>query len=108
MALQVLTSIHVRYYLVICRPALINKTYCRFVFTTTKYSKKMENNSVLVQKFNPKMGKLEWELHQEDYDYVQEIARSGFADMLHDEERVCYYLLLYIVNVTSICGWSCN
>ena len=46
------------------------------------------NNNVLVQKFNPATGNLEWVLQQDDYDYVQEIARSGFADMLHDEERV--------------------
>jgi len=45
-------------------------------------------SKILVQKFNPTTGKLEWELQQEHYDYVQEIARSGFADMLHDEERV--------------------
>lgn len=51
----------------------------------------MSNNAVLVQKFNPGTGSLEWDLQAEDYDYTQEIARSGFADMLHDEERV-YFL----------------
>lgn len=44
--------------------------------------------AILVSKFNPNNGKLEWDLQPEEYDYVQEIARSGFADMLHDEERV--------------------
>lgn len=34
-------------------------------------------NSVLVQKFNPSTGKLEWELQKENYDFVQEIARAG-------------------------------
>lgn len=46
--------------------------------------------TILVSKFNPSTGKLEWDLQPEEYDYVQEIARSGFADMLHDEERVCF------------------
>jgi len=50
---------------------------------------KMSCNAVLVQKFNPGTGNLEWDLQAEDYDYTQEIARAGFADMLHDEERVC-------------------
>ena len=35
------------------------------------------DNNVLVQKFNPATGNLEWELQRENYDYVQEIARSG-------------------------------
>lgn len=48
----------------------------------------MSYNAILVQKFNPGTGSLEWDLQAESYDYTQEIARSGFADMLHDEERV--------------------
>jgi hypothetical protein len=32
---------------------------------------------------------MEWEFLKEDYDYQQELARAGFADMLHDYERVC-------------------
>ena len=43
---------------------------------------------VLIQKFNPVTGMLEWELQKENYDYIQEVARAGFGDMLHDEERV--------------------
>ncbi|XP_046397806.1 protein arginine N-methyltransferase 7 isoform X2 [Ischnura elegans] len=38
-------------------------------------------------KYNPILGKMEWELVDEDYDYHQEVARSGYADMLHDYER---------------------
>ncbi|XP_071451917.1 protein arginine N-methyltransferase 7 isoform X2 [Hetaerina americana] len=38
-------------------------------------------------KYNPVLGKMEWELIDEDYDYHQEVARSGYADMLHDSER---------------------
>lgn len=61
----------------------------------------MTSNAVLVQKFNPGTGNLEWDLQAEDYDYVQEIARSGFADMLHDEERV---ILHYHLQFQSIMG----
>ncbi|KAI1285439.1 Protein arginine N-methyltransferase 7 [Halotydeus destructor] len=30
---------------------------------------------------------MEWVPQNDDYDFTQEIARSGYADMLHDEER---------------------
>lgn len=53
----------------------------------------MESSSVLIQKFNPITGKTEWELQKENYDYTQEVARAGFADMLHDEERNLKYNL---------------
>lgn len=33
---------------------------------------------------------MEWELQDELYDYHQDLARAGFADMLHDYERVCH------------------
>ena len=67
------------------RPSLFNfESY----FVTCSLLNKRKMSKILVQKFNPTTGKLEWELQQEHYDYVQEIARSGFADMLHDEERV--------------------
>ena len=39
-------------------------------------------------KVNTMTGKLDWEVLDEDYDYQQELARAGFADMLHDFERV--------------------
>jgi hypothetical protein len=48
--------------------------------------------SVFTIKINPVTGKSEWELQNEDYDYHQEIARSAFADMLHDTERVRHTL----------------
>ncbi|XP_051157383.1 protein arginine N-methyltransferase 7 [Leptopilina boulardi] len=43
--------------------------------------------SVFTQWLNPLIGILTWEEKDSDYDYHQEIARSAFADMLHDEER---------------------
>ncbi|XP_053606686.1 protein arginine N-methyltransferase 7 isoform X2 [Plodia interpunctella] len=42
---------------------------------------------VFTQKRNPLTGSTEWDVQHEDYDYHQEIARSAFADMLHDTER---------------------
>ncbi|KAL7641061.1 UNVERIFIED_CONTAM: hypothetical protein RMT77_008198 [Armadillidium vulgare] len=36
---------------------------------------------------NPVTGEKEWSLQPEDYDFKQEIARSSYADMLHDKER---------------------
>lgn len=42
---------------------------------------------VFTQNRNPITGSTDWELQPENYDYHQEIARSGFADMLHDKER---------------------
>ncbi|RVE53723.1 hypothetical protein evm_001615 [Chilo suppressalis] len=42
---------------------------------------------VFTQKRNPITGDTEWDVQHEDYDFHQEIARSAFADMLHDTER---------------------
>lgn len=36
---------------------------------------------------NSMTGMMEWVPQNDGYDYQQEIARSGYADMLHDEER---------------------
>lgn len=44
--------------------------------------------SVFTKKLNPLTGMAEWVQQNEAYDFHQEIARSGFADMLHDKERV--------------------
>lgn len=42
---------------------------------------------VFTQKRNALTGSTEWGMQDEDYDFHQEIARSAFADMLHDTER---------------------
>lgn len=52
-----------------------------------KIVKNIRKMSVFTQKLNPLTGKSDWEVHDENYDYHQEIARSSFADMLHDSER---------------------
>lgn len=41
-----------------------------------------------VQKVNTLTGRMGWVLEDEYYDYHQEIARSMYADMLHDTDRV--------------------
>lgn len=46
------------------------------------------SSSPLTGRVNPTTGKVEWVVENEDYDYVQEIARSAYTDMLHDDERV--------------------
>jgi hypothetical protein len=45
-------------------------------------------NKMFTSKPNTMTGKLDWEVLDEEYDYQQELARAGFADMLHDYERV--------------------
>ncbi|XP_058384078.1 protein arginine N-methyltransferase 7 isoform X3 [Diceros bicornis minor] len=41
---------------------------------------------------NPTTGSMEWLEEDEHYDYNQEIARSSYADMLHDKDRnIKYY-----------------
>uniref|UniRef100_A0A0B6ZTI7 Protein arginine N-methyltransferase 7 n=1 Tax=Arion vulgaris TaxID=1028688 RepID=A0A0B6ZTI7_9EUPU len=42
---------------------------------------------------NPVTGQMDWVVRHEDYDYLQEIARSGYGDMLHDEDRNKKYYL---------------
>ncbi|RXM95571.1 Protein arginine N-methyltransferase 7 [Acipenser ruthenus] len=42
---------------------------------------------------NPTTGALDWVEESEEYDYHQEIARSSYADMLHDKDRNEKYFL---------------
>lgn len=43
--------------------------------------------STFTQVLNPIIGKPQWDTQCDEYDYIQEIARTAFADMLHDTER---------------------
>ncbi|XP_039755743.1 protein arginine N-methyltransferase 7 [Pararge aegeria] len=63
----------------IIRSSLVHKR-----LKSTAVTSKMH---VFTQKRNPITGSTEWDVQHEDYDYHQEIARSAFADMLHDTER---------------------
>lgn len=44
----------------------------------------------LIPQLNSTTGKMEWNEVPDDYDYHLEIARSAFADMLHDHDRVSF------------------
>lgn len=57
---------------------------------------------MFTSRINTLTGQTEWEIQNEDYDYQQELARAGFADMLHDYERVIYFFKLYIQNIIKI------
>ncbi|XP_074093827.1 arginine methyltransferase 7 [Cotesia typhae] len=56
---------------------------------------KFTKMSIFTQTFDPITGCSVWEEKNPNYDYHQEVARSAFADMLHDHERnEKYYLAL--------------
>lgn len=46
--------------------------------------------SVFTSKFDSISGKTEWMLMDDAFDYSQQIARSAYADMLHDTDRVSF------------------
>ncbi|XP_047516554.1 protein arginine N-methyltransferase 7 isoform X1 [Pieris napi] len=69
---------------------VICKKVCSLVvssFFKRFYSFQSIKMQVFTQKRNPLTGGTEWDVQHDDYDYHQEIARSAFADMLHDTER---------------------
>ncbi|XP_038070296.1 protein arginine N-methyltransferase 7-like [Patiria miniata] len=43
--------------------------------------------SAILSRVNPTTGTSEWVVEDSTYDYHQEIARSAYTDMLHDDER---------------------
>lgn len=53
--------------------------------------------SIFTQCLNPLTGLTTWEEKDQYYDYHQEVARSAFADMLHDHERVNNFFLYIII-----------
>ncbi|KYQ46156.1 Protein arginine N-methyltransferase 7 [Trachymyrmex zeteki] len=55
------------------------------------------NMSIFTQCLNPLTGAASWEEKDQYYDYHQEVARSAFADMLHDHERVSIFLYYYFI-----------
>lgn len=64
---------------------MLKVCFTRFIHT--------RNMSVFIQCLNPLTGIINWEEKDENYDYHQEVARSAFADMLHDHERNQKYYL---------------
>ncbi|XP_076243274.1 arginine methyltransferase 7 isoform X2 [Calliopsis andreniformis] len=64
----------------------------RFFLNHLTFTRRM---SIFTQCLNPLTGTVSWEEKDENYDYHQEVARSAFADMLHDHERnQKYYIAL--------------
>ncbi|XP_066587278.1 protein arginine N-methyltransferase 7 [Prorops nasuta] len=72
--------------------ALAPRRYFRSLTTLTSSIREM---SIFTQCLNPLTGTASWEEKDQNYDYHQEVARSAFADMLHDHERnEKYYIAL--------------
>ncbi|XP_046582798.1 protein arginine N-methyltransferase 7-like [Haliotis rubra] len=60
----------------------------RLLYSTEQpLSRFISKMSTFVSHANPVTGKMDWIMQDENYDYHQEIARSAYADMLHDTER---------------------
>ncbi|XP_054721141.1 protein arginine N-methyltransferase 7-like [Uloborus diversus] len=57
------------------------------IHTFFRDKRSLTNMSVFRVSVNPLIGKKEWIQEPEHYDYYQEVARSAYADMLHDTER---------------------
>ncbi|XP_026931858.1 protein arginine N-methyltransferase 7 isoform X5 [Acinonyx jubatus] len=55
---------------------------------------------------NPTTGSVEWLEEDEHYDYHQEIARSSYADMLHDKDRVFKPMADAAVKIVEKNGFS--
>ncbi|XP_067651513.1 protein arginine N-methyltransferase 7-like [Haliotis asinina] len=67
---------------------LISCGLTRLSYSTEKLlSRFVSKMSTFVSHANPVTGKMDWIIQDENYDYHQEIARSAYADMLHDTER---------------------
>ncbi|XP_024868793.1 protein arginine N-methyltransferase 7-like [Temnothorax curvispinosus] len=67
----------------------------RASFVTAIRAFSNRNMSIFTQCLNPLTGVASWEEKDQYYDYHQEVARSAFADMLHDHERnEKYYIAL--------------
>ncbi|BFZ19308.1 hypothetical protein BsWGS_22346 [Bradybaena similaris] len=63
------------------------------VFVSSKAP--LSANLTFVAHSNPVTGKMDWVVRDDNYDYLQEIARSGYGDMLHDKDRnEKYYLAI--------------
>lgn len=63
-------------------------------FKTLNRYKSTKN--MFLSKLNALTGTMEWVQVNEDYDYQQELARAGYADMLHDYERVKIIILFQL------------
>lgn len=53
----------------------------------------MKTEHIFIPQFNPVVGRMQWKDVDPDYEFNQEIARSGYGDMLHDSDRNHKYRL---------------
>lgn len=67
-----------------------------------KISKINEKQMTFISHPNPVTGKMDWIVQDEDYDFTQEIARSGYGDMLHDTDRNKKYYEAIIKTVSGM------
>lgn len=67
---------------------MFSRLFCVGKHLSTQALSVPRTMSVFSSTVNPRTGKTEWGIHDDDYDFHQEIARSSYADMLHDTERV--------------------
>uniref|UniRef100_A0A8C9H1D6 Protein arginine N-methyltransferase n=2 Tax=Piliocolobus tephrosceles TaxID=591936 RepID=A0A8C9H1D6_9PRIM len=61
---------------------------------------------IFCSRANPTTGSVEWLEEDEHYDYHQEIARSSYADMLHDKDRVFKPMADAAVEIVEKNGFS--
>ncbi|XP_063467683.1 protein arginine N-methyltransferase 7 isoform X8 [Symphalangus syndactylus] len=61
---------------------------------------------IFCSRANPTTGSVEWLEEDEHYDYHQEIARSSYADMLHDKDRVFKPMADAAVKIVEKNGFS--
>ncbi|VDO85367.1 unnamed protein product, partial [Schistosoma curassoni] len=64
--------------------------YCR---SLTVRLPSMKTEHIFIPQFNPVVGRMQWKDVDPDYEFNQEIARSGYGDMLHDSDRNHKYRL---------------
>ncbi|XP_071957557.1 protein arginine N-methyltransferase 7-like [Antedon mediterranea] len=62
---------------------------CKYLLNFTEERQQLctMENKPFCARINVITGETEWVMENEIYDYHQEIARSGYTDMLHDHER---------------------
>ncbi|XP_054310047.1 protein arginine N-methyltransferase 7 isoform X11 [Pongo pygmaeus] len=61
---------------------------------------------IFCSRANPTTGSVEWLEEDEHYDFHQEIARSSYADMLHDKDRVFKPMADAAVKIVEKNGFS--
>uniref|UniRef100_UPI00358E46C4 protein arginine N-methyltransferase 7 isoform X1 n=2 Tax=Myxine glutinosa TaxID=7769 RepID=UPI00358E46C4 len=64
-----------------------------FVIATRYRESFVKTMQTFCGRVNPAKGSMDWVVEGQDYDYHQEIARSSYADMLHDDDRNKKYYL---------------